>query len=175
MAEGDLVVQRALSAGCVPVVALVDGSRPPALVEVLEPSIDVFAGSEALRTFVTQLGVAHSIVAIFRRPPRPQPLDLAARARRLVLVEAVDNPANIGSIVRNAAGLGWDGLILDTSSGDPLARRALPRLDGACAQAAARTHDGHVRAGAVPPGGRVPRLRAHAGHGGRRPRGRPCR
>ena len=25
-----------------------------------------------------------------------------------MLVEAVDNPANIGAIIRNAAGLGWD-------------------------------------------------------------------
>jgi tRNA G18 (ribose-2'-O)-methylase SpoU len=42
-----------------------------------------------------------------------------------VIVEAVDNPANIGSIIRNAAALGWDGLILDHTSADPLARRSL--------------------------------------------------
>ena len=37
----------------------------------------------------------------------------------------MDNPANVGGIVRNAAGLGWDGLLLDHTSADPLARRAL--------------------------------------------------
>ena len=42
-----------------------------------------------------------------------------------MIVEAVDNPANIGSIIRNAAALGWDGLILDHTSADPLARRSL--------------------------------------------------
>ncbi len=42
-----------------------------------------------------------------------------------MIVEGVDNPANVGGIVRNAAGLGWDGLLLDHTSADPLARRAL--------------------------------------------------
>ena len=31
----------------------------------------------------------------------------------------------MGGIVRNAAGLGWDGLLLDSTSADPLSRRAL--------------------------------------------------
>jgi tRNA G18 (ribose-2'-O)-methylase SpoU len=42
-----------------------------------------------------------------------------------VVVEGVDNPVNVGSIVRNAAAFGWDGLLLDHTSADPLARRAL--------------------------------------------------
>ncbi len=50
---------------------------------------------------------------------------LTATAARLVVAEAVDNPANIGAIVRNAAALGWDGLLLDHTSADPLARRSL--------------------------------------------------
>ncbi len=39
--------------------------------------------------------------------------ELAATAHRLVVVEALDNPVNVGSVVRNAAALGWDGLVLD--------------------------------------------------------------
>ena len=37
-----------------------------------------------------------------------------------MVVEGVDNPSNIGSIIRNVAALGWDGLILDHTSADPL-------------------------------------------------------
>jgi tRNA G18 (ribose-2'-O)-methylase SpoU len=37
----------------------------------------------------------------------------------------VDNPSNVGSIARTAAALGWDGLLLDSTSSDPLSRRAL--------------------------------------------------
>lgn len=125
MAEGDLVVERALEAGCRPVLALVDHERPPAITSRLAGFTTVYAGGERLRAAITKLSMPYSVVALFERPPRPTFDVLAAGATRLVLVEAVDNPVNIGSIVRNALGLGWDGLVLDSTSADPLARRAL--------------------------------------------------
>lgn len=118
------MVERALAAGCTPVVALVDDLRPPPVAHVLATTVTVYAGGERVRSMVTQLGVPNAVIAIFQRPPRPSVTELAARSRRLVVAEAVDNPANIGAIVRNAAGLGWDGLVLDTTSADPLARRS---------------------------------------------------
>jgi tRNA G18 (ribose-2'-O)-methylase SpoU len=142
MAEGDLVVERALAAGCEPVCALVDASRPPDVTLRLVDRVPVYAGGERMRAVVTQLGVPLPIVAIFERPTRPSVAELAATSRRLVLVEAVDNPANVGSIVRNAAGLGWDGLVLDGTSADPLARRSLRVSMGhAVAFPHARTRD----------------------------------
>lgn len=126
MAEGDLVVQRALDAGCVPVLALVDRDRPPALTAALQATgCDVYAGGDQLRAAVTKLGMPYPVVALFERPPRPTARELAARCTRLILVEAVDNPVNVGSIVRNGLALGWDGLVVDSTSADPLARRAL--------------------------------------------------
>jgi tRNA G18 (ribose-2'-O)-methylase SpoU len=126
LAEGDLVVERALAAGCQPFLGLADGERLPGVVDVLlDRGADVYVGGDDVRRFVTGLGMPHPVVALFHRPPRPSPAELAARTERLVIVEGVDNPANIGSIVRNAAALGWDGLLLDHTSADPLARRAL--------------------------------------------------
>lgn len=123
LAEGDLVVSRALSAGCTPVAALADAERIPEVAHHL--GIDVFIGGDEIRRLVTGLGMPHPIVAVFERPSRPSAVTMLARSHRLVVVEQVDNPANIGGIVRNAAGLGWDGLLLDGDSGDPLSRRAL--------------------------------------------------
>ena len=125
MAEGDLVVERALDAGCIPVMALVDAQRPPALLARLAPLCPVFAGGEQVRAAITKLGMPYTVVALFERPARPSARDLARRADRLVLVEAVDNPVNMGSIARNALALGWDALVTDDTSADPLARRAL--------------------------------------------------
>jgi tRNA G18 (ribose-2'-O)-methylase SpoU len=124
LAEGDLVVERALDAGCVAVAALVDRDRIPAVAGRFG-DVPVYAGGDALRARVTGMGVPQPVVAVFERPRRPQCDELIAASTRLVVVEAVDNPANIGSIVRNAAALGWDGLLLDTTSADPLSRRAL--------------------------------------------------
>jgi len=123
LAEGDLVVERAFRAGCTPVAALADEQRVPPIAHDL--GVDVFIGGDDIRRLVTGLGMPHPIVAIFERPPRPSATSLLARTHRLVVVEQVDNPANIGGIVRNAAGLGWDGLLLDGESGDPLSRRSL--------------------------------------------------
>ncbi len=125
MAEGDLVVERALEAGCVPVMALVDAKFPPEIVERLAELVPIYSGGERLRAAITKLGMPYSVVALFQRPPRATLAELVARAQRLVIVEAVDNPVNLGSICRNALALGWDGLLLDRTSADPLARRAL--------------------------------------------------
>lgn len=126
LAEGDLVVERALDAGCVPVAALVDPTRIPAVVgRFVATATPVYAGGDDVRRIVAGLGMPQSIIALFERPARPSVDELVRRCRRLVVLEAVDNPANVGAIIRNAAGLGWDGLILDHTSADPLARRSL--------------------------------------------------
>lgn len=126
LAEGDLVVDRALAAGCAPFAALADGDRIPDVARrVAATGADVYVGGDDVRAMVTGLGMPHPIVALFHRPPRPSATALVERSERLVIVEGVDNPANIGAIVRNAAGLGWDGLLLDHTSADPLTRRAL--------------------------------------------------
>jgi len=123
LAEGDLVVERALTAGCRPVAALVDIERVPDVANAL--GCPVYGGGTRVRAAVSQLGVPLSIIALFERPARPSVAELAATANRLVILEGVDNPTNVGSIIRNAAALGWDGLILDHTSADPLARRSL--------------------------------------------------
>ena len=125
MAEGDLVVQRALDAGCSAVAVLVDAAKPPAIADRIPDGVPIYAGGDRVRAMVTQLGVPQGIVAIFERPPRISADRLRSQATRLVVVEAVDNPINVGSIVRNAIALGWDGMLFDYSSADPLSRRSL--------------------------------------------------
>jgi tRNA G18 (ribose-2'-O)-methylase SpoU len=124
VAEGDLVVSRALDAGCQPVMALVDIDAPPAVVDRFDATVDVFAATEDVRRVGMGLGVPLSIVALFRRPTPVDPRTIAG-GNRVVALEAVDNPVNVGTVVRSAAALGWNALLLDRTSADPLARRAL--------------------------------------------------
>jgi tRNA G18 (ribose-2'-O)-methylase SpoU len=142
MAEGDLVVERALDAGCTAIAVLVDAAKPPALLARFSADVPVYAGGDEVRALVTQLGVPQGIVALFTRPARPNSALLARQATRLIVVEAVDNPINVGSIVRNAVALGWDGMIFDYTSADPLSRRSLRVSMGqAIGFPAARTTD----------------------------------
>ena len=124
VAEGDLVVDRALAAGCTPVALLCDpefGARYAGTCA----DVDVFVGDENLRREVTGLGVPLRATGLFVRPALRDADQLVASSRRIVVAEAVDNPTNLGAIIRSAVALGWDSLLLSHGSADPLARRAL--------------------------------------------------
>lgn len=58
-------------------------------------------------------------------------LDDLLDARRLVVVEDIVDHTNVGAIVRSAAGLGWDGVLLAPRAADPLYRRAVKTSMGA--------------------------------------------
>ena len=125
VAEGDLVVRRAMDARCIPAALLCDDATGEALSREVDSSIPVYVGDEDLRREVTGLGVPLRATGLFRRPPLVDVHTLISHARRILVAEAVDNPTNLGAIVRSAAGLGWDALLLSEGSADPLARRAL--------------------------------------------------
>jgi tRNA G18 (ribose-2'-O)-methylase SpoU len=125
IAEGDLVVDRALSTGHQPVALLCEETAGQLLSARVDASVDIFVGSDDLRSEVTGLGVPLRATGLFRRPPLRDPLELLARSTRIVVAEAIDNPTNLGAITRSAAALGWDAMLLCAGSADPLARRAL--------------------------------------------------
>ena len=129
VAEGDPVVERAVRAGFKLISVLIDATRT----EPLPPLVDaafasgsasvVHAGPEVLRR-ITGLGVHRGCMGVFERRPEPDIGDLLGSARRILVLEQVVNPINLGVIVRSAAGLGFDGMILDEASVDPFYRRA---------------------------------------------------
>lgn len=125
VAEGDLVVERALDSGCRIVSALVDADKPPTIIQTFSDDVPVYAASAQARKVLTGLGVALDIIALFERPTLPDVTTITSRADRIMVLEDVDNPTNVGAIVRSAAAFGVQGLILDRNSADPLARRAL--------------------------------------------------
>ena len=126
IAEGDLVVARALAAGCKPEVVLCDAAHANRFVTEIEDGGGICLTADIdIRRDATGLGVPLSAIGVFHRPTPLSQAEILEDASRVVIVEAVDNPSNIGAIVRCAAGLGWDGLICDTTSADPLSRRGL--------------------------------------------------
>lgn len=125
VAEGDLVVERALQAGYRVRSVLTDALRPSPVALGLHESIEVFAATAEARRMLTGLGVALDVIALFERQVLPSVDSLLVDARRIVVAERVDNPTNIGAMVRSAVALGADAFVLDHESSDPLARRAL--------------------------------------------------
>ena len=59
------------------------------------------------------------------------PLDRLAGAQRLLALEAIGNPDNVGGLFRVAAAFDAGGVLLDPRSGDPLYRKAIRTSMGA--------------------------------------------
>jgi tRNA G18 (ribose-2'-O)-methylase SpoU len=123
IAEGELVAARAIRAGYELRAVLVDATRTHPLPPGVAAGVPVYAAAPEVLQRITGLGVHRGLLACFeRRAPRPAPHVLAA-ARRVVVLERVSNPTNLGVILRSAAGLGMDAVLLDPTCSDPLYRR----------------------------------------------------
>lgn len=123
VAEGDIVVERALRAGYRLRSVLIDATRTKPL-PIGMPDIPVFAAGPALVLTITGLAMHRGCIASFDRRPVPSAATVLAGATRVVVLENLNNPTNLGVIARSAVALGADALILDPSCCDPLYRRA---------------------------------------------------
>ena len=140
------MVRRALVAGYAPLAIVVDQRSISDLAWADDPAAPVVVADRTLIQQVTGLGVIREAVAIFARPPERDARDVLARSQRVLVLEGVVNPANLGVIVRSAAALGVDATLCDPTTSDPLYRRAVRGSMGAVL-----THP-WARIGALPGG-----------------------
>lgn len=122
IAEGDVVIQRALDAGHRLHSVIVEAvrTRPldfdlgeTPLLRMGEPVVQEIAAHRRYR----------GAMACFYRPSIAPVADVLDGARTAVVTEGVNNPTNMGVMLRTAAALGVDALLVDPTSCDPLARR----------------------------------------------------
>jgi tRNA G18 (ribose-2'-O)-methylase SpoU len=125
IAEGAKIIQRAFIAGYQPRSFLLAERWLPTLADVLtETTVPVYVVTEALAEQVTGFHVHRGALASFHRRQPWSVADLLAQSRLVVAEDIVDH-SNIGAIIRNAAGLGWDGVLISPRCADPLYRRAI--------------------------------------------------
>lgn len=123
MAEGDVVIGRAVSAGHRLESVLVDGART-APTEWAGDALVLRAGPAAL-TEVCGRPKLRDPIARFVRPPVASVAEAIQGARTIALLEGVVNPTNVGVLMRCAAGLGVQAVLVDPTTCDPLYRRAV--------------------------------------------------
>jgi tRNA G18 (ribose-2'-O)-methylase SpoU len=123
IAEGDLVLRRALRAGYRLRSLLVDEKRVD---QVADLDVDlVYAASPEILEQTTGFHVHRGMLASFHRPPPRSAAGVLAAARRVAILEDVNNHTNVGAIFRGAAALGMDAVLLSPSCADPLYRRSV--------------------------------------------------
>jgi len=134
IAEGRLVVQRLLSGSCFPTRSvMVTDSALASLRPAVDahPETPVYVVPPAVMDDVAGFNVHRGCLAIGERPAARDWLELARAARRLVILERIGDPDNVGSVFRNAAAFGFGAVLLDPASTDPLYRKAVRTSMGA--------------------------------------------
>ncbi len=125
IAEGAKIIRRAAEAGYRPRSYLLAPRWIEGLKDLLDAvDVPVYVVSEAIAEQVTGFHVHRGALASMERQTRWTQADLMA-ADRLVVCEDIVDHTNVGAIIRCAAGLGWDGVLLAPRAADPLYRRAI--------------------------------------------------
>ena len=128
IAESPKVIHRALDAGCVPVSFLVDdreihGDAAPVLARC--PETPIYTAPFEVLTQLTGFKLTRGLLCAMRRPGFAPLEDLLAGKRRIAVLDSVMNPTNVGAIIRSAAALNMDAVLLTPGCSDPLYRRAI--------------------------------------------------
>jgi tRNA G18 (ribose-2'-O)-methylase SpoU len=128
IAEGETVIDLALKAGCEPLSLLMERKR----IEKLDKSlvercgdIPIYTGERDVLAGLTGYTLTRGILGAFRRPVLSSPQDLCKKAKRLAVLDGITDSTNVGAIIRSAAALNVDGVLVMTSCCDPLCRRSV--------------------------------------------------
>lgn len=127
IAESPKVIHRALDGGYEPVSLLMERKDiAGAAREILArcPGVPVYTADEELLCNLTGYHLTRGVLCAMRRPGLSSVEDICAGAARIVVLENVQNPTNVGAIFRSAAALGMDAVLLTPGCSDPLYRRS---------------------------------------------------
>ncbi len=126
IAEGTIVISRLLDSAY-PVRALL--GVPRRIEQLAAPLSDldvpVYRTSAEIMATVVGFHLNRGVLAVADRADQPDPATLVARSRLLAVLEGIGDHENLGSIFRNAAALGIDGVLLGPGCSDPLYRRSV--------------------------------------------------
>ncbi len=128
IAESTTVITLALDAGFVPTSFLmerkhIDGSAAPILARCPD-DIPVYTADDEVLAQLTGFALSRGVLAAMKRPTLPTVEEICRGARRVAVLENIVDATNVGAIVRSAAAIGVDALLLTPSCCDPLIRRA---------------------------------------------------
>ena len=127
IAESPKVIQRALAAGCQPVSILVErnhmNEEAQAAIEACG-EIPVYTAPLDVLTQLTGFQLTRGMLCAMRRPQLKTLAETVGDARRVAVLENVQNPTNVGAIFRSAAALGMDAVLLTPNCSNPLYRRS---------------------------------------------------
>lgn len=128
IAESPIVIERALDAGCIPISFLVERKHIETQAKELMKrcgNIPVYTAELDVLTKLTGFQLTRGMLCAMYRPKLPDVREVCKDKRRIVVLENVVNPTNVGAIFRSAAALNMDAVLLTSDCSNPLYRRAI--------------------------------------------------
>lgn len=127
IAESPKVIKRALDAGYEPVSCLmekkhIEGEGRDILSRIGD--VPVYTAEFDVLTSLTGFKLTRGMLCAMKRKKLPTVAEICESKKRIVVLDRVMNPTNVGAIIRSAAALGMDAVLLTEGSSDPLYRRA---------------------------------------------------
>lgn len=131
IAESPKVIDRALAAGRQPLSLLVERPWLDGMADTFAfidahwgPDIPVYVASPDQLRRITGYRLHRGAISAMRRWPLPSVEEVCAGARRIAVLENIVDHTNVGAIMRSAAALDVDAVLVTPSCADPLYRRA---------------------------------------------------
>lgn len=127
IAETPQVIERALDAGYEPISVFTEEKYLSGIgKEVLKRcgDIPIFVAPVEVISQLVGYNLTRGMLCAMRRRELPTLKNICENASRIVVLEEVVNPTNVGAIVRSAAALGMDAVVMTSGCADPLYRRA---------------------------------------------------
>ena len=128
IAESPTVIGLALDAGYEPLALLterkfIEGKAAGIIAHCGE--IPLYTGEREVLAGLTGYELTRGVLCAMRRPSPKDFREVCAGTRRVAVLENVVDSTNVGAIIRSAAALGIDAVLLTPSCCDPLCRRAV--------------------------------------------------
>lgn len=131
IAESPKVIDRALAAGREPISLLVEELWIEGMADTFAfvdehwgPSVPVYVASPEQLRQLTGYRLHRGALSAMRRWPLPSVAEVCRGARRIAIMENIVDHTNVGALMRSAAALDVDAVLVTPSCGDPLYRRA---------------------------------------------------
>ncbi len=126
IAEGPVAIERLVESGHRIRSIVVSERKYERMRHLLDPlAAPTYLVDRALLHDIVGFDLHRGAIAAADRRPHPTLPELAARSRRLVVLEGLNDPENLGAIARSARAFGIDGLVLDPTCIDPYTRRSV--------------------------------------------------
>ncbi|MDE6781856.1 MAG: RNA methyltransferase [Ruminococcus sp.] len=127
IAESPKVIRLALDAGYEPLSALAERKYISKASDIIERlgDIDVYTADSDVLTEITGFKLTQGMLCAMRRKKLPAVGEVLQNKTRIAVLEDIMNQTNIGAIMRSAAAMKVEAVLLTPASSDPLYRRSV--------------------------------------------------